>query len=158
MLHVNYPDVPAAQLLFILATKQVRALLYAHTNNIDDHLPLDVVPNNVHWLDIIRFYNSLPTNSPLPLNLVQLINTIHHVQLPRNPITIHLPLRLNPNKGMSPKKAHEVTRMAAYIASLLTANTTDPAAVRIVDVGAGQVRICSLCNNALTDRSSCRGI
>lgn len=118
----------------VLDRNDVRALLAAHPNDVEH--PLDV---GVDWLAIVRFYNSHHHPDPLPPHLVELINAIRHVQLPRTPINMPHPL-LPTDKGMSPKKSHEVTRMAAYIAKLLAANATDPTAVRIVDVGAGQVR------------------
>jgi hypothetical protein len=42
--------------------------------------------------------------------------------------------------GMSPKKAHEVSRMARYVLETIKVNRWDTAVLRIVDVGAGQVR------------------
>ena len=41
--------------------------------------------------------------------------------------------------GMSPKKAHEVSRMAQYVLATIKVNAWDPESLRIVDVGAGQV-------------------
>ncbi|KAJ3976708.1 hypothetical protein EV361DRAFT_789745 [Lentinula raphanica] len=40
--------------------------------------------------------------------------------------------------GMSPKKAHEVTRMAAYVASIVQSMRIPQGGIYIVDVGAGQ--------------------
>lgn len=45
---------------------------------------------------------------------------------------------------MSPKKEHEVLRSVAYISQLLGSLDLDARNLRIVDIGAGQVR-CSLC-------------
>ncbi|KAJ7808867.1 methyltransferase domain-containing protein [Mycena olivaceomarginata] len=54
-----------------------------------------------------------------------------------DPIQRTVPLEIS-SRGMSPKKAHEVTRSVAYISNLLRSLGVDPHGVRIVDVGAGQ--------------------
>ncbi|KAJ7718119.1 methyltransferase domain-containing protein [Mycena maculata] len=51
--------------------------------------------------------------------------------------TVQEPLEIS-SRGMSPKKAHEVTQSVAYISNLFHSLGMDPRGVRIVDIGAGQ--------------------
>lgn len=46
--------------------------------------------------------------------------------------------------GMSPKKAHEIVRMSAYLSTLLSTSPELVEVIHAVDVGAGQVSICLL--------------
>ena len=113
-------DVP--DICHFLTDNTVCQLLRAHPNTA--HLLLDH-----HWLHLLT--------GPVPSHLAPLIDAIRALQLPRDPIPIHA-LQLPPPfvQGMSPKKAHEVHRMAAYVVSLLEETK---GSVWIVDVGAGQV-------------------
>jgi hypothetical protein len=77
--------------------------------------------------------------STLPTALLGLLDKIREMQMPRQPITIEA-LSSIKETGMSPKKAHEVSRMAAYVLEIIKSNDWDPDTLQIVDVGAGQVR------------------
>ncbi|KAF8630866.1 hypothetical protein AX17_005225 [Amanita inopinata Kibby_2008] len=77
----------------------------------------------------------------VPQELCNLIQDIQRLQIPRQPINIdgHFPRNvIRDDRGMSPKKIHEVFRMVAYIANLLDELKIDRRRVRIVDIGAGQ--------------------
>jgi len=76
--------------------------------------------------------------SPIPTALLSLVSGIRKVQLPRDPISMDALLAMR-QTGMSPKKAHEVSRMAHYVLATIKVNAWDPKSLRIVDVGAGQV-------------------
>ncbi|KDR82629.1 hypothetical protein GALMADRAFT_835706 [Galerina marginata CBS 339.88] len=86
-------------------------------------------------LHLVCLYSAAAIPAPdIPADLAHLITAIRAVQLPRAPIPLHAPPL--PSPGMSPKKAHEVARMAAYtvrLAAHLPEHT-----LRIVDIGAGQ--------------------
>lgn len=100
--------------------------------------------NQCHWLRLSDCFNSENTHHvhrSIPQELCELIRGIKSLQLPRRPIELHN----NPSniifddRGMSPKKVHEVSRMVAYIAKLLDDLKIERKRVRIVDIGAGQV-------------------
>ncbi|KAJ3832356.1 hypothetical protein F5878DRAFT_12879 [Lentinula raphanica] len=87
-------------------------------------------------------YNSSINSSIslLPPAILQLIAHVRAHSLPRVPIDLpssdlHTRTRMS---GMSPKKAHEVTRMAAYVASIVQNMCIPQGGVYIIDVGAGQ--------------------
>jgi len=77
-------------------------------------------------------------SSPIPAVLSSLVSGIRKVQLSRDPISMNA-LPAMRQTGMSPKKAHEVSRMAHYVLATIKVNAWDPKSLRIVDVGAGQV-------------------
>ncbi|KAJ3926044.1 MAG: hypothetical protein NXY57DRAFT_770772 [Lentinula lateritia] len=73
----------------------------------------------------------------LPPAIHQLIAHVHAQSLLRKPIKLPFYDQNKRMVGMSPKKAHEVTRMAAYVA-FIAQKLRVPNGVYIVDVGAGQ--------------------
>ncbi|KAJ3996482.1 methyltransferase domain-containing protein [Lentinula boryana] len=84
--------------------------------------------------------SSIDSHLPLlPPVIQELIAHVHAHSLPREPIELPAYSQKGPRRtvGMSPKKAHEVTRMAAYVASVAQ-NLRTSEGVYIVDVGAGQ--------------------
>ncbi|KAJ3792490.1 hypothetical protein GGU11DRAFT_760721 [Lentinula aff. detonsa] len=121
--------------------------------------------NTFDWKDVLQAYITFPIisksagnsgrssaatsssrvssmNSHLPLLppvIQELIAHVHAHSLPREPIELPALSQKGPRRmvGMSPKKAHEVTRMAAYVASVAQ-NLRTSEGVYIVDVGAGQ--------------------
>ncbi|KAJ3720229.1 hypothetical protein DFJ43DRAFT_1096290 [Lentinula guzmanii] len=113
--------------------------------------------NTFDWKDVLQAYITFPIisksaatsssrvssiNSHLPLlppAIQELIAHLHAHSLPREPIELPALSQKEPRRmvGMSPKKAHEVTRMAAYVASVAR-NLRTSEGVYIVDVGAGQ--------------------
>lgn len=105
-------------------------------NNHPNSLP------NLHftddWIQLVRAYGNPQCQSSIDLELLDLVHSIRLLQLDRTPIHIHNPLNLSSVQGMSPKKAHEVSRMASYILNLLQINNIRPCHLRIVDIGAGQ--------------------
>jgi len=112
----------------------VHKLLDTHPNEFAIHPSLNLPQN---WLDLILCYSGCPQNAALPTAIEALIYTIRHEQLARSPI----PMKISPlpsEQGMSPKKAHEVSRMSEYVVQLAT-NLPEPASrLHIVDIGAGQ--------------------
>ncbi|KAJ3918861.1 hypothetical protein F5877DRAFT_78619 [Lentinula edodes] len=82
---------------------------------------------------------SSPSSDPplLPPAIYQLLAHVHAHSLLRAPIDLPFYDHNKRMVGMSLKKAHEVTRMAAYVASIVQ-NLRVPNGVYIVDVGAGQ--------------------
>ncbi len=101
--------------------------------------------NQCHWLRLSECFNSgsaYHAHGSVPQELCELIQGIQSLQLPRRPIEMH---NYSPSdiiiddRGMSPKKVHEVSRMVAYIATLLDDLKIERKRIRIVDVGAGQV-------------------
>jgi hypothetical protein len=78
------------------------------------------------------------STSDVPIGLRQMLETIDHLTLPRIPdSSFTSPSPEVPIRGMSPKKAHEVSQMSAFIGSMISQNRSD--IKHIVDVGAGQV-------------------
>lgn len=84
-------------------------------------------------------HNDNGRESPIPITLRCLLDKIRGLQLDRSPITLAGTLPQIKETGMSPKKAHEVSRMTAYILQMIRVNNWDLSVLRIVDVGAGQV-------------------
>ncbi|KAF5315094.1 hypothetical protein D9619_007015 [Psilocybe cf. subviscida] len=142
-------DIPA-----VLAAPFTAYLLQTHPNTFA-HAPTPDIPQNLHYTSVLRAYlaeNAAGDTSDLPSRIAHLIASVRSIQLPRKPIDIsHVDTdeaqRRYPrlSQGMSPKKAHEVFRMAAYILAVVRANglptsAPDPGSQRlhIVDVGAGQ--------------------
>lgn len=143
-------DIPA-----VLAAPFAAYLLHTHPNTFA-LAPTSDIPPHLHYTSILCAYlaeDDASDNDDLPPHIAHLIASVRRVQLPRNPITIpHVDTddaqRRYPRlaQGMSPKKAHEVYRMAAYILALIRANGLPTEApdsgsqnrLHIVDVGAGQ--------------------
>ncbi|KAK2459662.1 hypothetical protein APHAL10511_008307 [Amanita phalloides] len=98
------------------------------------------------WLRLSECFNSKnphPTHAheDIPQELCELMQEIQKLQLTRRPINIDGQSSENTiasDRGMSPKKLHEVSRMVAYIAKLLDDLKIERKRVRIVDIGAGQ--------------------
>ncbi|PPQ81274.1 hypothetical protein CVT25_015058 [Psilocybe cyanescens] len=87
----------------------------------------------IHLVHAYITGSDVPT---VPLPLRTLIHSIRTQQLPRSPVYIpHVP-PLPFAQGMSPKKAHEVSRMASYILQLT--QHLGQHSLHIVDIGAGQ--------------------
>ncbi|KAJ7645648.1 methyltransferase domain-containing protein [Mycena polygramma] len=93
------------------------------------------------WGQLLEYYTdpAQRTEWDIPLEFRQLIDQVCALALPRSPvdITTEVPLEIS-SRGMSPKKAHEVTQSVAYISNLFHSLGIDPRGVRIVDIGAGQ--------------------
>ncbi|KAF5360877.1 hypothetical protein D9756_004784 [Leucocoprinus leucothites] len=136
-----------AQLHAILTSSAVRYLLCLHPNELaseDKELPfvwLEWQSWSKHtargWLDLVHHYTTGTHLSPIPAALSSLLDQIRGVQLPRDPVFLDA-LPIMKETGMSPKKAHEVSRMAKYVLATINANAWNPADLRIVDIGAGQ--------------------
>ncbi|KAI0078227.1 hypothetical protein K474DRAFT_1771164 [Panus rudis PR-1116 ss-1] len=100
---------------------------------IRDNIPewMSHISNEVEKLGLFR---------TVPQEVKEIIDTARRLAIPRSvfPETLHLTtISEQPNpRGMSPKKAHEVQRMTAYIAELI--RRTAPSVSHVVDVGAGQ--------------------
>jgi Methyltransferase domain len=126
---------------------QLADLLYARNGILRTHpndLDLSVLPSA--WVvpsqDLLEYYiTGSHLGSILPGDLKDLLDCIRTLQLSR--LALDMPkdrlMSMKSAKGMSPKKAHEVQRMASYIKALVEANDGfGPGPLRIVDVGAGQ--------------------
>lgn len=114
------------------------------------------------WQQLLSYY-CRPIESPaenggleisgfIPAELRLLIDTVRNLQLDREPLSVPVPAqspRIPPKTrgrspssfGMSPKKEHEVTRMATFVHTLLNRDGARCQNVQhVVDVGSGQVR------------------
>ena len=102
-------------------------------------------PAGFPWLRLGDCFNSKDGHNvhDIPEEICKLIQDIQRLQIPRQPIDImggYSSQRIIADeRGMSPKKIHEVSRMVAYISKLIEDLRIDPKRIRIVDVGAGQV-------------------
>ncbi|TFK40707.1 methyltransferase domain-containing protein [Crucibulum laeve] len=130
----------------LLDAPLARSLLRLHPNDVASDLLFTPPDEWRPWWDL---HTDIPEQPPLwsrtlswaphiPGVVRDLVLEVKRLQLPRPPVRIDALLNIVSDKGMSPKKTHEVSRMATYIIDLLRANHIDPAKVRIVDVGAGQ--------------------
>ncbi|KAI6166671.1 methyltransferase domain-containing protein [Pisolithus thermaeus] len=90
---------------------------------------------------------SLPSTIPtiIPAELRLLIDTVRNLQLSRESASPHSPRIASKTRGrspssfgMSPKKEHEVTRMATFIHNILNHDARRRNAQHVVDVGSGQ--------------------
>ncbi|KAF8494544.1 methyltransferase domain-containing protein [Gautieria morchelliformis] len=129
-----------------LGSPLVSSLLECHPNDIAIHGPrLQWDPwwkwaaaGKARWKLLIPGWGSTSpdTVSDVPDEIKLMLGTVDQLTLPR---TLNLNLILEdhaPLRGMSPKKAHEVSQMSAFIQSVLSRSETD---IRhIVDIGAGQ--------------------
>ncbi|KAF9013365.1 methyltransferase domain-containing protein, partial [Cyathus striatus] len=108
-------------------------------NNDSFFLPTDIPALDI-WIRVLRAYSSadhsLDPSIPEPIR--KLVKRVRALQLPRSSVFIDGLLSTISDKGMSPKKAHEVSRMATYVVHLIRANSLDVSRLRIVDIGAGQ--------------------
>ncbi|KAI6027554.1 methyltransferase domain-containing protein [Pisolithus microcarpus] len=98
------------------------------------------------------FQTSLPSIMPtiIPAELRLLIDTVRNLQLSRESACVPVPASHSPHVasktrgrspssfGMSPKKEHEVTRMATFIHNILNRDPRRRNAQHVVDVGSGQ--------------------
>lgn len=125
-----------SRLADLLAEPLSQSLLRTHPNDV----VLSDPPEDWQewWQAPPEWISAITDPKTLPDSLARLLHAIHALQLRRDPTPIHDPLALPTTKGMSPKKQHEVERMISYIRDLFVANSLEPSAVRIVDVGAGQ--------------------
>jgi hypothetical protein len=127
----------------LLAT--YRSLLATHPNDRD----LSVIPED--WTatseEVLQYYVTGSGGEQLPPTLRELVDGVRVLQLPRT--SIDMPddkmESVLTKKGMSPKKFHEVQRMASYVKKLVESvydhdevSSTDRGRLHIVDVGAGQ--------------------
>ncbi|KAF8208594.1 methyltransferase domain-containing protein, partial [Mycena galopus ATCC 62051] len=137
----------------LVTSMLVESLLFTHPNDLSVSRPAfpfrepwwawardtDSVP--CRWMQLLEYYAN-PTQRTewdIPVEFRELIDQLSAMALPRSPIHIDtvVPLEIS-SRGMSPKKAHEVTQSVAYISNLLHSLGVDPSNVRIVDIGAGQ--------------------
>jgi 23S rRNA A1618 N6-methylase RlmF len=116
----------------VLNARLPHVLISNHPNSLPDLHFTD------HWTHLVRAYDNPQGQSIIDHDVQHLIHSIRHLQLDRTPIHIHEPLNLPSVQGMSPKKAHEVSRMASYILDLLQTNNAQTSHIRIVDIGAGR--------------------
>lgn len=119
-----------------LCRKRVQDLLSSHPNSTDGQLVPDV-----HWPLLVQFYRLGESSQTIPEELAELIDKIRYLQLPRDAIHMKGILKPPSEVGMSPKKIHEVTRMATYVVRLVEVNNLPLDRLRIIDIGAGQVRL-----------------
>lgn len=130
-----------------LTSSLVTSLLESHPNDIAIQGPRPewqpwwgwAAAGTARWkLLVPGWNNSIPDTSPgVPRELELMLETAHQLTLPRTLNHGLIPKSSVPLRGMSPKKAHEVSQMSAFIQSALSHVHTD---IRhIVDVGAGQV-------------------
>lgn len=112
------------------------------------------------WQQLLSYY-CRPIESPaengrleisesIPAELRLLIDTVRNLQLDREPLSVPVPAqsphmppktrgRSPSSFGMSPKKEHEVTRMATFVHTLLNRDGARCRNVQhVVDVGSGQ--------------------
>lgn len=112
------------------------------------------------WQQLLSYY-CRPTESPtesasletpesIPAELRLLIDTVRNLQLSRESACVPVPASHSPHVasktrgrspssfGMSPKKEHEVTRMATFIHNILSRDPRRRNAQHVVDVGSGQ--------------------
>jgi len=108
----------------LLSSPIVQSLLRAHPNSFQDSFG--------DLLDI-HFRNLL-----LPTFRHPLLDDVRRFQLDRTPVDFENLLGLPSEQGMSPKKRHEVARMATYIVNSVREQGLDTSRLHIVDVGAGQ--------------------
>lgn len=103
------------------------------------------------WLELVYYYmtDSQDRSSSffaasseilsIPGALHLLLDQVKRLQMPRYPVTLKYIPPLIKETGMSPKKVHEVSRMATYVLEIIRTNGWDSSTLRVVDTGAGQV-------------------
>ncbi|KAJ7175394.1 methyltransferase domain-containing protein [Mycena filopes] len=106
----------------LVTSPLVSALLYTHPNDLSVSRP--AYPFAEPWW-------AWAADTSVPSRWMQLLEYY------TDPAQRTAPLEIS-SRGMSPKKAHEVTQSVAYISNLLRSLGIDPRGVRIVDIGAGQ--------------------
>ncbi|KAI0051058.1 hypothetical protein FA95DRAFT_378509 [Auriscalpium vulgare] len=152
------PDTSA--LLGFLESHLVKSILSVHPNSLCAICPRFPVPeewaseswwdwasapsSEVKWLLLLRAYMGEDTQDMrvIPPVLMSLISAARSQRLHRSPLLITRTGPANQGReslpGMSPKKAHEVTRMGAYILHLTTSRPGLTNVKHVVDIGAGQ--------------------
>lgn len=142
----------AAACIKFLSSDLVSTLLECHPNDIAIHGARPdwqvwwqwASTGRAKWKTLVPGWDSYsPAADPqVPCELALMLETAHQLTLPRTLnqkfTSEHTPLR-----GMSPKKAHEVLQMSAFIQSMLS--QTQTTIKHVVDVGAGQVGHIALC-------------
>ncbi|KAF7977684.1 hypothetical protein HWV62_2928 [Athelia sp. TMB] len=102
--------------------------------------------NEEEWVDLVNHYNGTGTRTAYT-ELNKLVDQIRVLELTRDPISVSSTSSSQNGKhtayGMSPKKTHEVSRMSAFVESLLSlshlpGDEHGRSRTRVVDVGAGQ--------------------
>lgn len=89
------------------------------------------------WLQLLHYFmRPAAVRDQIPLPLRSLIDAVRSLQLERTPSGDCPADSCQPSYRVSPKKAHEVERMSAYIRRMDTPRSVWHA----VDVGSGQVR------------------
>jgi Methyltransferase domain len=136
-----------------LASPLVSSLLECHPNDIAICGPRRqwepwwkwAASGKARWKLLIPGWGSTSpdTVSDVPDEIKLILETVDQLTLPRTLNLNLIPEGHVPLRGMSPKKAHEVSQMSTFIQSVLSRAETD---IRhIVDIGAGQVGHVVLC-------------
>lgn len=132
--------------LEFLTQPLVRSLLECHPNDVANDGPRSewlpwwdwAAGGNDIWKSLVPGYHLDPSYySSIPQPLVKLLRQIDSLTLPRE-VDIDFSSSKPILRGMSPKKAHEVSQMISFLSDILKG--TDRNLNHIVDVGAGQVR------------------
>ena len=136
-----------------LTSALVSSLLEFHPNEIAIHGPrLEweiwwkwAAAGRARWKLLIPGWSSESSDmtADFPEELKLMLDTADQLTLPRTLNCNLIPEGHLPLRGMSPKKAHEVSQMSAFIQSVLS--QTQTGIRHIVDVGAGQVGHVSFC-------------
>ncbi len=151
-------DPSLTQLAAFLHSSFAKSLLESHPNNLREPHAIWVrwwewSKSHSRWMSVAKYYASpsLPRCSTRwteysPQEITDLIDILKSMEMPRSPIplpglneTTRSGCHSN-RSGMSPKKAHEVDRMTAYVQTLVDSlHLPEGAKPCFVDVGAGQV-------------------
>ncbi|KAH9480556.1 hypothetical protein JR316_0007156 [Psilocybe cubensis] len=113
----------------LLTLPLTEQLLATHPN------ALQTPVTHVRPIDLVHAYCT-GSSLALPRHIRTFVHAVRTQQLPREPLNSFHVRPLPFSQGMSPKKAHEVSRMASYILRLV--RHLDQHALHIVDIGAGQ--------------------
>ena len=135
---------------------------WAGADDVDPQQRTERLPDP--WLSLLWFYEacrpgvrssgSCSYMQNIPGEISKVIKGFSEVSLPRDAgrsfpiftdgptylLSSRSPTTLDSPQGMSPKKAHEVGRMTAFLQELLASNTFLRNTSHVVDIGAGQVR------------------
>lgn len=143
-------------LIHFLASPLVVSIFQYHPNYVAAHGPpkewsdwWDWAANRPdQWIGLVRLAGVQTSDivelGDAPASLRELLHQIRILSLPRRSdpdsetARMYAATRGHLTFGMSPKKVHEVLRMSAFVWDLV-----QPRTKHIVDVGAGQVRLCT---------------